>query len=119
MAYDERLAERVRAVLSDQPDVQELKMFGGLAFLLDGKMCVGVMGDELLVRTGRERYADELVKPHARPMDFTGRPMTGMLCVAPAGVSRAPALRRWIDIGLKGARSAVPSLSGKTRRSKR
>ncbi|HLB24673.1 MAG TPA: TfoX/Sxy family protein [Dehalococcoidia bacterium] len=109
MAYDERLAERVRAALAGRKGIAERKMFGGLAFLLDGKMCIGVLNDELVVRAGAERYAAALKSAHARPMDFTGRPMTGMVYVAPAGVTRGPALRRWIEMGLAGADGATPS----------
>jgi len=109
MAFDERLAERVRAVLDGRKGISERKMFGGLAFLLDGKMCVGVLGDELVIRSGAERYAESLKRPHARPMDFTGRAMTGMVYVGPAGVSRGAALERWIELGIEGARAAPPS----------
>jgi len=109
MAYNERLAERVRAVLAGRRGVAERKMFGGLAFLLDGKMCVGVIGDELVVRCGAERYAESLKSQHAREMDFTGRAMTGMVYVAPAGVSRGAALKRWIELGIAGAAASPPS----------
>ena len=115
MAYNERLAERVREALAGRQGVSERKMFGGLAFLLDGKMCVGVLGDELIVRSGPERYPDALAEPHARPMDFTGRVMTGMLYVSPAGISRGPALRRWVEVGLAGARAAPPGRKRKRR----
>jgi TfoX/Sxy family transcriptional regulator of competence genes len=108
MAFDERLAERVRAILAGRKGVTERKMFGGLAFLLDGKMCVGVLNDELVVRAGAERNAEALKNGHARPMDFTGRPMTGMVYVSPAGVSRGPSLRRWVEMGIAGAESATP-----------
>ncbi|MBI5289179.1 MAG: TfoX/Sxy family protein [Chloroflexi bacterium] len=113
MAYDERLAERVRAVLSDRPGISERKMFGGLAFLLDGKMCVGVLQDELVVRAGAAQHDAALKKAHARPMDFTGRAMTGMVYVSPAGVSRGPALRRWVEMGIAGADAAVPGRRGR------
>ena len=106
MAYDERLARRVRAALAGRPGISERKMFGGIAFLLDGKMCVGVLNDDLIVRAGREQYDAALRRPHARPMDFTGRPSTGTVYVSPAGVTRGPALERWIDVGLRGAQSA-------------
>ena len=109
MAYNERLAERVRAALDGVAGISERKMFGGLAFLVDGKMCVGVLGDELVVRSGRERYDDALKKPNARPMDFTGRAMTGMVYVGPAGVSRGPALQRWVELGVEAAKAATPS----------
>lgn len=109
MAYDERLVERVRAALASQPGITERKMFGGIAFLLEGKMCVGVLNDELVVRSGKDRYETSLKRPHARPMDFTGRAMTGMLYVSSAGVTRGPALLRWIEVGLDGAREAPVS----------
>jgi TfoX/Sxy family transcriptional regulator of competence genes len=108
MAFNERLAERVRAALDGRAGISERKMFGGLAFLLDGKMCVGVLGDELVVRSGAERYAESLKRPHAHPMDFTGRSMTGMLYVAPAGIARGAALRRWVELGLEAADAATP-----------
>jgi TfoX/Sxy family transcriptional regulator of competence genes len=108
MAYNQRLAQRIRAALDGVPGVSERKMFGGLAFLVDGKMSVGVVGDELVVRSGRERYEDALKAPSARPMDFTGRAMTGMVYVAPSGVSRGPALQRWIEMGVQAARAATP-----------
>lgn len=109
MAYNERLAERVRAVLASQAGISERKMFGGLAFLLDGKMCVGVLNDELVVRSGAERFAEALKNTHARPMDFTGRAMTGMVYVSSAGVTRGPVLRRWIEMAIDAASAATPS----------
>ena len=109
MPYNERLAERVRTVLAGQERISERRMFGGLAFLLDGKMCVGVLNDELVIRSGAERFADALKSAHARPMDFTGRPMTGMVYVSSTGVTRGPALRRWIEMALDAANAATPS----------
>ena len=72
MSYDERLASRLRALLSKRRDVVEKKMFGGLCFMVNGKMCCGVVKDDLVVRVGPERHARALAAPHARPMDFTG-----------------------------------------------
>lgn len=116
MAYNERLAERIRTILAERGGISERKMFGGLAFLLDGKMCVGVLNDDLLVRSGAERYAEALSNANARPMDFTGRPSKGMVYVSPAGVSRGPALRRWVEMGLAAANSATPSRQRKRRK---
>lgn len=113
MAYDEDLAERVRGVLSDRAGVEERKMFGGLAFLLGGRMFCGIVKEELMVRVGPERYAEALGAPHARPMNFTGRPMTGMVFVGAAGL-RGPALDRWVERGLDGL--ATPAPSAKARR---
>jgi TfoX/Sxy family transcriptional regulator of competence genes len=107
MAYDEGLAERIRQVLADRSDVSEKRMFGGLAFLLRGKMCVGVVKDQLMVRVGREAYEDLVRKPHARPMDFTGRPMKGFLYVAPPGLERDADLERWVGHGVAFASSLL------------
>ena len=78
MAYDEELAERIRAALGDRADVSERKMFGGLSFMLRGNMCCGVDKTNLMVRVGSEAYDEALAQPGARLMDFTGRPMKGI-----------------------------------------
>jgi TfoX/Sxy family transcriptional regulator of competence genes len=96
MAYDERLADRARNVLADSPGVTEREMFGGLAIMLDGHMCCGVVGDELMLRLGPEGAAAALQRPHVRPMDFTGRPMSSMVFVAAEGL-RGHALRSWVE----------------------
>jgi len=74
MAYDDELADRIRDALSHRDDVEERKMFGGLAFMVAGHMAVGIVGAELMVRLGQERAAAALAEEHVRPMDFTGRP---------------------------------------------
>ena len=107
MAYDELLADRVRGVLAERIDVSERKMFGGIAFLVSGHMCVGIVGNDLMVRVGKGAFEKAVSAPHARPMDFTGRPSTGMVYVAPAGVKTATALRSWIAKGLAFA-STLP-----------
>ena len=86
MAYDEELADRIRDIMPDPELVREQKMFGGLAFLRSGHMCCGVLKDELMLRLGPEGADAALDRPHVRQMDFTGRPMTGMVFVAPAGL---------------------------------
>lgn len=108
MAYDERLAERVRTVLAARDGVDERRMFGGLAFMLRGNMCCGIVGDDLMVRAGPERYEALLAEPHARPMDFTGRPMKGMLYVSSAGVKDDAALASWVERGVDFALSLPP-----------
>jgi TfoX/Sxy family transcriptional regulator of competence genes len=105
MAYDEALASRIRESLRDRRDVTERKMFGGLAFLVSGHMCCGIVGRDLMVRVGREDYESALSEKHARPMDFTGRPMRGMVYVAPAGLRTRRALEAWIDRGVRFTRS--------------
>jgi TfoX/Sxy family transcriptional regulator of competence genes len=104
--YDERLAQRVRDVLGRRAGLDERKMFGGLAFLLDGRMFCGIVKEQLMVRVGPEQHAKALALPHARPMDFTGRPMKGMIYVAPAGV-RGRSLAAWVKRGLAGLERAA------------
>ena len=96
MAYDETLADRIRDTVEHRDRVSERKMFGGLAFMLDGHMFCGVVGDELMLRLGREQAEAALGRPNVRPMDFTGKPMAGMVFVAGEGL-RGAALRRWVE----------------------
>jgi TfoX/Sxy family transcriptional regulator of competence genes len=108
MAFDQHLAERVRAVLGDDAGVVEQPMFGGLAFLVDGHMACGIVKDQLMVRLGAAGADAALERPHVRPMDFTGRPMRAMVFVEPAGVVDAQELRRWVEAGVEHARSLPP-----------
>jgi TfoX/Sxy family transcriptional regulator of competence genes len=99
MAYDEELADRIRQAVGPRPDVTEKKMFGGVAFLLDGKMFVGIVKGDLMVRVGPDRYEAALAEAHVRPMDFTGRPMNGYVFVGPSGAKTAKAIKKWVDQG--------------------
>ena len=108
MAFDEGLAERIREILSDRGEIAERKMFGGLAFMLSGNMCVGIVGDELMVRVGPDGHEDSLMQPHARQMDFTGRAMKGMVYVGTAGFETDTDLCAWIERGLAFASSLPP-----------
>ena len=105
MAWDEGLAQRIRELLDEQPGLSEKRMFGGLAFLVGGNMAVGIVKDELMVRVGPAAYAAALREPHARPMDFTKRPMQGFVFVAPAGFEEDAELRRWVERGVRFAES--------------
>ncbi len=105
MAFDESLADRIRAVVGDRGDVTEKQMFGGLAFLLDGKMFCGIVKDELMVRVGPDRYDVSLGKRHVRKMDFNGRPMKGYVFVEPAGCSKTSAVKAWVEKGIDFASS--------------
>ena len=96
MSYDEKLAQRVRVILRGDPRIEERPMFGGLAFLVDGKMCCGILKDDLVARVGGERYKEALTQDHVRPMDFTGRPMNGYVYVGPEGCRSSQALERWV-----------------------
>ena len=96
MAFDEGLAQRVRETLADQHDISERRMFSGLAFMQRGHMIVGIVKDALMARVGAEGYAAALAEPHAREMNFTGRPMTGFVYVEPAGFDTDAQLQRWV-----------------------
>jgi TfoX/Sxy family transcriptional regulator of competence genes len=95
MAYDEGLAERLREVLGNRKDVTEKKMFGGIAFMVSGNMCCGVVNDTLMARVGPDQYEAVLKKPHARKMDFTGKPLKGFVYVAPEGFESDDELADW------------------------
>ena len=108
MAYSEELALRIRQSLGEQTGVTERKMFGGLCFMVHGNMLGGVMGDEIIVRVGADRYGDSLKQPHAREMDFTGRPMRGFVVVASEGVDSDERLNEWVQSGVQFATSLPP-----------
>ena len=101
MAYDEGLAERLREVLQERPGITEKKMFGGLCLLSRGHMVVGIVGEALMARVGPAAYEQALRRPHARPMDFTGRPMKGYVFVDPPGYEEDRDLKRWVEDSLK------------------
>ena len=107
MAYDEKLADRVRALLEAEPGFSERKMFGGIAFMLAGHMCCGVVAGDLMLRLGPDGADAALEHRHVRPMDFTGRPMSSMVFVEPAGLKR-DALRSWVERAATFARSLPP-----------
>ena len=108
MAYDEALAARIRSALAGEPSVTEKKMFGGVAFMVGGNMACGVTGDEIMVRVGPENHEDALSRPHARPMDFTGRPMRGLVYVGRPGFESDPDLAAWVEYGASFARNLPP-----------
>ena len=104
MAADETLSNRVRALLSDAGDVIEKKMFGGLAFLVQGNMSVGVHGSELIVRIDPVETDDALAELGVRIFDTTGRPMRGWLLVSAEGLGDDTSLARWVERGVSYAR---------------
>jgi TfoX/Sxy family transcriptional regulator of competence genes len=105
VAYDEGLAQRIREALAERTDVSEKLMFGGICFLLGGNMFAGVVKDDLMLRVGPEAHESLIALPHARPMDFTGRPMKGFLYVAQEGLDSDADLRRWVGHGVAYAES--------------
>ena len=118
MAYDEGLADRVRRELAGDRAVTEKAMFGGLCFLRGGHMCCGIVGDLLMVRVGAAAHDAALAEPHTRPMDFTGRPMRGLVYVEPEGVDGPSALARWVALGVAHAASLPPKAAAPVRRRK-
>ena len=96
MAYREDLADRVRELLAGQGTLREQPMFGGLSFMVRGNVACGVHGDDLIVRLAPDDGAAALAERHARPMDFTGRPMRGWLFVGPVDELDDDALDGWV-----------------------
>ena len=106
MAYDELLADRMRRCFAGVTNASEKKMFGGLCFLVGGNMACGITSHgPMMVRVGSDAYEDALSRPHARPMDFTGKPLKGMVYVDPEGVRRDADLREWVARGIAFAQS--------------
>lgn len=99
MAYDEKLAQRIRHAFGARRDVAECKMFGGLTFLCRGRMCCGVVGADLMVRVADDEFDQIMRERHVRPMDFTGRPLRGFVYVSPPGFRTAAALHKWLSRG--------------------
>lgn len=97
MAYDEKLAQRIREALAGKAVITEKKMFGGIAFLRHGLMFVGVSVSSLMARVGKENHADSLSRKHVREMDFTGRPMQGYVFVDAPAIKTAEQLLFWLD----------------------
>lgn len=119
MAFDERLAERVRSEFSRREVAfDEKRMMGGLCFMVDGKMCVGVDSNRLMVRLAPEVYDEALTRRGCGPMDFTGKPMRGFVFVSPEGMRSAHELGTWIDAALEFNPRAKASRSRTSKKSK-
>ena len=101
MAFDESLAARIRDTLARSKNVEEKKLFGGIGFLLDGNMLVGVWKDSLLARIGPDTYEDALMEPYVREFDITGKAMKGWVLVEPEGVEDDDQLKDWIQRAVK------------------
>ena len=125
MPFDEGLAGRIRDVLGNLPRISERRMFGGIAFLADGHMFVGIVGDVLMARVGPEAYPAALKRKHVREMDFTGKPMKGYVYVDPPAIAGDEELEEWVlqcrafvkTLPPKQAKPLVPK-AGKPRRAK-
>ena len=99
MAYNEKLANRIRRLLP-RAKVEEKKMMGGLTFMVNGKMCVGVSKDDLMARIDPDVYESALRKKGSREMNFTGKPMKDFVFVDPSGTSDKKDLKYWLDLAL-------------------
>jgi TfoX/Sxy family transcriptional regulator of competence genes len=108
MAIDEGLAERVREQLQGLQGLTERRMFGGLVFMLNGNMCVGLVRESLMIRIGPDNYEALLAQPHARPMDFTGKPLRGFIYVAPEGIAEDEDLASWVECAVAYAGALPP-----------
>lgn len=109
MSYDESLASEIRELLADEPNLTEMRMFGGLAFLIGGNMSVAASGQGgLLIRVDPEQTEALLAEPHAQPFEMRGRTMDGWLRVEPDGLKSHEQLRRWVRRGVGYARSLPP-----------
>jgi len=97
MAYSKSLVERIRHLVARQRGVTEKKMFGGVCFLLNGNLLVGVWKDSLIARIGKDDYESALLKAHVSEFDITGKPMTGWVMVNPEGIDSDHQLNQWIE----------------------
>jgi hypothetical protein len=119
VAYDVHLADRIRSILKSAGEFSEKKMFGGLTFMINGRMCCGVLKTDLVLRLAPEEAAASLRQPHTRPMDFTGKPMKSMIYVSAIGTDSDQALATWVGSAVRLARilpdkrSALKSARGR------
>jgi len=110
MPYDEKLADRTREIISrTHKKVEEKKMFGGVCFMVNGKMCVGVEKERLMVRLDPAKYEDVIDKDGCTPMDFTGRVMKGYVFVDINSLTTEKKLGYWLDLALEFNKKAKPS----------
>jgi TfoX/Sxy family transcriptional regulator of competence genes len=100
MAFNEALAQRIRGALA-RKNIEEKKMFGGICFLLNGNMLVGVWKDSLIARLGPEQGDEALLEPHVKAFDITGKPMKSWILVEPEGVVEYEQLKDWIQRAVK------------------
>ncbi|MCI0350110.1 MAG: TfoX/Sxy family protein [Acidobacteriales bacterium] len=120
MAFDERLAQRVRELLRQGGvAIEKKRMMGGLCFMVNGKMCVGIEKDRLMARIDADAYEAALGRRGCIPMDFTGRPMRGFVFVTPEGTKSRTDLQSWIDLALEFNLRALASRRPRTARQKK
>src|SRR4030067_1098632 len=100
MAYSEKLANRIRERLSVLPNIEEKEMMGGLTFMVNGKMCVGIIKDEMMCRIDPDFHDRAIQRAGCRTMNFTGRPMKGYVMVESTGMKSKKDFDYWIDLAL-------------------
>jgi TfoX/Sxy family transcriptional regulator of competence genes len=105
VAYNTDVADRIRARIGPRPELTEREMFGGIAFMINGNMAVGVSGEELMVRVGKEAHEQAVARPGARTFDMGARPMTGWINVTDDGYDSEEDFAYWVDQGLAYAES--------------
>ena len=116
MPYNETLANRVREIIARTHDnVEEKKMFGGLCFMVNDKMCVGVEKERLMIRLDPEKYDEALTKEGCTPMDFSGKPMKGFVFVKADALTTKKNLEYWIKLALDYNSIAKPSKKKKSK----
>lgn len=108
MAYDEAAAAKVRKRLAPRNDVREIKMFGGLCFMVGGHMCCGVLGDDIVFRVSPERWEKALADGGAKPFDFTGKIMRGIAVVDGERHADTRAFGRWLKWALEFVATLPP-----------
>jgi TfoX/Sxy family transcriptional regulator of competence genes len=108
MAYDEKLAERIRTKLKGTRGLTEKKMFGGVGFMVNGNMACGVIKQDMVVRLSQEDSDAALKKAHVKAFDMTGRPMKGWILVEPGGLASDKALQIWVIKSVAFAKSMPP-----------
>ena len=108
MPYAEGLAQRVNELVGDRHVLKVKKMFGGLCYLVNGNMALGLTGEDLMIRVGQADHEAALAEPHAREMDFTGKALKGFIYVGPAGHEQDEGLKHWVEKGLSFALSLPP-----------
>ena len=113
MAYDSLVADRLRSVLRRRKGVSERKMFGGVAFMVNGHMCCGVAGKNVVLRLGEEGADKALLERHVRVMDFTGTPLASMVYLTPPGYRSDADLKGWVQRAVSFVRT-LPPKSGST-----
>src|SRR5438105_2651137 len=101
MAYSEKLASRIRKTLADLPNIEEKEMMGGLTFMYNGKMCVGIIADEMMCRIDPNLYETVIEKTGCRTMDFNKRPMKGYVMVNHTGIKTKKEFDYWINLCLE------------------